>query len=37
MPHDYAKIQSTILALEEKGMNSEQAEIEAFYIRTNNQ
>ena len=32
IPHDYAKIQSTILALEEKGMSSEQAEIEAFYI-----
>ncbi|MBR2283468.1 MAG: glutamate synthase large subunit [Ruminococcus sp.] len=32
LPHDYARIQSTIVALEEKGMNSEQAEIEAFYI-----
>ncbi len=32
LPHDYAKIHSTVLALEEKGMNSEQAEIEAFYI-----
>ena len=32
LPHDYASIQSTILALEEKGMSSEQAEIEAFYI-----
>lgn len=32
MPHDYAKIQSTVVALEEKGMSSEQAEIEAFYI-----
>ncbi|MBP3379983.1 MAG: glutamate synthase large subunit [Ruminococcus sp.] len=32
LPHDYAKIQSTVVALEEKGMSSEQAEIEAFYI-----
>jgi len=32
IPHDYAKIRSTVLALEEKGMDSEQAEIEAFYI-----
>lgn len=32
IPHDYAKIRSTVLALEEKGMNSEQAEIEAFFI-----
>ncbi len=32
LPHDYAKIHSTVLSLEEKGMNSEQAEIEAFYI-----
>lgn len=34
MPHDYARIRSTVLALEEKGMNSEQAEIEAFYRNT---
>ena len=32
IPHDYARIQSTVVALEEKGMSSEQAEIEAFYI-----
>ena len=32
IPHDYAKIRSTVLMLEEKGMNSEQAEIEAFFI-----
>lgn len=32
LPHDYAKIQSTVVALEEKGMSGEQAEIEAFYI-----
>ena len=30
IPHDYAKIRSAVIALEEKGMNSEQAEIEAF-------
>ncbi|MCM1007744.1 MAG: glutamate synthase large subunit [Ruminococcus flavefaciens] len=32
IPHDYAKIRSAVLALEEKGMTSEQAEIEAFFI-----
>lgn len=32
IPHDYAKIRSTVLSLEEKGMTSEQAEIEAFFI-----
>ncbi len=32
IPHDYAKIRSTVLALEEKGMDSNQAEIEAFFI-----
>ncbi len=32
IPHDYAKIRSTVLALEEKGMTGEQAEIEAFFI-----
>ena len=32
IPHDYAKIRSTVLALEEKGMDSDQAEIEAFFI-----
>jgi len=31
IPHDYAKIRRNILELEEKGMNSEQAEIEAFF------
>ena len=30
IPHDYAKIRSAVIALEEKGMTSEQAEIEAF-------
>ncbi|MGN0613302.1 MAG: glutamate synthase large subunit [Porcipelethomonas sp.] len=32
IPHDYDKMRRTILSLEEKGMNSQQAEIEAFYI-----
>ena len=31
IPHDYARIRSTVLELEEKGMDSEQAEIEAFF------
>ncbi|MCM1507676.1 MAG: glutamate synthase large subunit [Ruminococcus flavefaciens] len=35
IPHDYAKIKSATIALEEKGMSSEQAEIEAFYLITN--
>ncbi|MDE6677849.1 MAG: glutamate synthase subunit alpha, partial [Ruminococcus sp.] len=34
IPHDYAKIKSAVVTLEEKGMNSEQAEIEAFYLIT---
>ena len=33
IPHDYAKIRSDLpFSLEEKGMTSEQAEIEAFFI-----
>ena len=32
IPHDYAKIRSAVASLEEKGMTSEQAEIEAFFI-----
>ncbi len=31
VPHDYAKIRSAVAALEEKGIDREQAEIEAFY------
>ncbi len=31
IPHDYAKIRRTVLEFEEKGMDSEQAEIEAFF------
>ena len=31
IPHDYQKITKTIVQLEEKGLSSEQAQIEAFY------
>ena len=31
IPHDYKKMMSAIAAFEEKGLNSEQAQIEAFY------
>lgn len=31
IPYDYAKIRHAVLEFEEKGMNSEQAETEAFY------
>lgn len=34
LPHDYASMRQAILAMEEKGMSSEQAEIEAFYANT---
>lgn len=34
LPHDYAKMRQAILAMEEKGMSTEQAEIEAFYANT---
>ena len=34
VPHDYAKINKAISVCEEKGMNREQAEIEAFYAVT---
>ena len=32
MPHDYAKMRQAILSMEEKGMKTEEAEIEAFYL-----
>ncbi len=32
MPHDYAKMRQAILTMEEKGMKTEEAEIEAFYL-----
>ncbi|MCI2106778.1 MAG: glutamate synthase large subunit [Intestinimonas sp.] len=34
LPHDYDRMLRTIAQLEEKGMNREQAEIEAFYVNT---
>ena len=32
IPHDYAKIQSTVKSLEKSGVSHEQAEIEAFEL-----
>ena len=34
LPYDYARMRQTILAMEEKGMSSEQAQIEAFFANT---
>lgn len=34
LPHDYAKMMLTITQMEEKGLSSEQAQIEAFYANT---
>ena len=34
LPHDYARMRQTIIAMEEKGMSNEQAEIEAFFANT---
>ena len=31
IPHDYEKMLSTIVQMEEKGLSAEQAQIEAFY------
>lgn len=31
MPHDYRRMLNTIVQMEEKGLSSEQAQIEAFY------
>lgn len=31
MPHDYRRMMNTIIQMEEKGLSSEQAQIEAFY------
>ncbi len=36
LPHDYAKMHQAIITMEEKGMNSDQAQIEAFYLITQN-
>ena len=34
LPHDYDRMLRTIAQLEEKGMNRDQAEVEAFYRNT---
>ena len=34
MPHDYKRMLNTIVQMEEKGLSSEQAQIEAFYANT---
>lgn len=35
IPHDYERMLRTIAQMEEKGLNAEQAQIEAFYANTN--
>ncbi len=32
LPHDYRRMMNTIVQMEEKGLSSEQAQIEAFYV-----
>ncbi len=34
IPHEFKKMQNTIIQMEEKGLSSEQAQIEAFYANT---
>ena len=34
MPHDYKKMMMTIVQMEEKGLSSEQAAMEAFHMAT---
>jgi len=34
IPHDYERVQKTIVQMEEKGLSAEQAQIEAFYANT---
>lgn len=34
IPHDYERVLKTIVQMEEKGLNAEQAQIEAFYANT---
>ncbi len=36
LPHDYRRMLNTIVQMEEKGLSSEQAQIEAFYANTKN-
>ena len=35
MPHDYKRMLNNIIQMEEKGLSSEQAQIEAFYANSN--
>ena len=35
MPHDYKRMLNAIVQMEERGLNSEQAQIEAFYQNKN--
>lgn len=37
LPHDYRRMMNTIVQMEEKGLNSDQAQIEAFYANTRQQ
>ena len=34
IPHDYRRMLQTIVQMEEKGLSSEQAQIEAFFANT---
>ena len=34
LPHDYRRMMNTIVQMEEKGLSSEQAQIEAFFANT---
>jgi glutamate synthase (ferredoxin) len=34
IPHDYERVLSTVVQMEEKGLSAEQAQIEAFYANT---
>lgn len=36
IPHDYKRMMNTIVQMEEKGLSSEQAQIEAFYANAKN-
>ena len=35
IPYDYSRMLATIVKMEEKGLSSQQAQIEAFYANTN--
>ena len=36
IPHDYRRMLQTIVQMEEKGLSSEQAQIEAFFVNMRN-